>query len=207
MKVMVEKEAEDFLEKEGFPIAKRRIAKTEDEMIIAAKEIGYPLVLKVNSEKILHKSDVGGVKVDIRNEEEAKLAFKEIINIKDSEGCLIQKFIPGDWFLIGIKKDPTFNHVLAFGTGGIYTEVIKDVALRICPVDIKEIRKMMKETKGYKILEGARGKKLNIEAVENLLKKTSDLAKKYPNITELDINPLVVNEKEAIVVDVRIVLD
>jgi len=207
MKVLVEKEAEDFLEKEGFPVAKRRVAKTESEMLKATEEIGYPLVLKVHSEKILHKSDVGGVKTDIRNEEEAKTAYKEIMSIKDSEGCLIQKFIPGDWFLIGLKKDPTFNHVLAFGTGGIYTEVIKDVALRVCPINLDEVRKMVKETKAYKILEGVRGKKLNIKAVEDLLLKTSELTKKYPNIQEMDINPLVVNEKEAIVVDVRIILD
>lgn len=207
MEVLVEKEAEEFLEKEGFPVAARKVTKTEEETLKAAKELGYPLVLKVHSEKILHKSDVGGVKVDIRNEEETKIAYNEIMSIKDAEGCLIQKFIPGDWFLIGIKKDPTFKHVLAFGTGGIYTEVIKDVALRVCPVSPNEIRKMMKETKGYKILEGVRGKRLNIEAVEEILQKTSELAKKHPNITELDINPLVVNEKEAVVVDVRIVLD
>ncbi len=207
MKVLVEKEAEDFLEKEGFPVAKRKTVKTEEEMLRAAKEIGYPLVLKVVSEKIIHKSDVGGVKTDLRSEEEARTAFKEIMSIKDSEACLVQKFVLGDWFLIGLKKDPTFNHVLAFGTGGIYTEVIKDVALRICPVDVEEVKKMMKETKSYKILEGVRGKKLNIKAVEDILLKTSDLTQKYPNIQELDINPLVVNEKEAVVVDVRIVLD
>jgi len=207
MKVLVEQEAEDFLEKEGFPVAKRKSVKTEEDMLKAAKEIGYPLVLKVVSKKILHKSDVGGVKTDLRSEEETKAAFKEIMSIKDAEACLVQKFITGDWFLIGLKKDPTFNHVIAFGTGGIYTEVVKDVALRICPISIEEVRKMMKETKSYKILEGIRGKRLNIESVENILLKTSDLTKKYPNIQELDINPLVVNEKESVVVDVRIVLD
>jgi len=207
MRVLVEQEAEDFLEKEGFPVAKRKIVKTEEEMLKASKEIGYPLVLKVVSKKILHKSDVGGVKIDLRSENEARAAFKEIMNIKDVEACLVQKFIKGDWFLVGLKKDTTFNHVIAFGTGGIYTEVIKDVALRICPVSIEEIKKMMKETKSYKILDGIRGKRLNIESVENVLLKTSDLTKKYPNIQELDINPLVVNEKESVIVDVRIVFD
>lgn len=207
MEVLVEKEAEDFLEKEGFKVAERKATKTEKEMLKAAKKIGFPLVLKVYSKKIIHKSDVGGVKTDIRNEEEARIAYKEIMSIKDSEGCLVQKFIPGDWFLVGIKKDPTFNHVLVFGTGGIYTEIVKDVSLRICPVSLKEIRGMMKETKAYKILEGVRGKKLNVKAVEEVLKKTSDLTKKHPNIKELDINPLVVNEKEAVAVDVRIVLN
>lgn len=207
MEVLVEKEAEDFLEKEGFKVAERKATKTENEMLKAAKKIGFPLVLKVYSKKIIHKSDVGGVKTDIRNEEEARIAYKEIMSIKDSEGCLVQKFIPGDWFLVGIKKDPTFNHVLVFGTGGIYTEIVKDISLRICPVSLKEIRNMMKETKAYKILEGVRGEKLNVKAVEEVLKKTSDLTKKHPNIKELDINPLVVNEKEAVAVDVRIVLN
>ena len=108
---------------------------------------------------------------------------------------------------VGLAAASTFGHVLAFGIGGIYTEVLKDIVLRVCPLDLNEIRNMMKETKSYKILEGVRGKKLNIKAVENLLKKTSDLTKKHPNITELDINPLVVNEKEAVIVDARIVLD
>lgn len=207
MKVLAEKEAEDLLEKEGFPVAKREVVYTEKELLKSAKKIGYPLVLKVHSKTIIHKSDVGGVKLDVRNEKEAKKAYKSIIKIKGAKGCLIQRFIPGDWFLIGLKKDDTFKHVLAFGMGGIYTEIIKDVVLRICPVSLKEIRNMMKETKSYKILKGARGKELDIKKVEKLLQKTSNLAKKYPNIKELDINPLIVNEKEAVAVDVRIIMD
>ncbi|MBM3200179.1 acetyl-CoA synthetase [Candidatus Woesearchaeota archaeon] len=207
MKVLVEKEAEDFLEKEGFPVVPRKLVKNESEMLKATKEVGYPLVFKVVSKNILHKSEVGGVKADIRSEEEAKAALKEILAIKGAEGCLVQEFIPGDWFLVGLKKDATFNHVLAFGTGGVYTEILKDISLRVCPVTPEDVKSMIKETKSYKILEGARGKKRNVKAVEDLLMKISGLVDKHPEIQELDINPLVVNEKAAVIVDARIIFD
>jgi len=207
MNILVEKEAEDFLEKEGFLVVKRALVKTEKELLKNAGKIGYPIVLKVYSKKILHKSEVKGVKTDIRNDKEAINAFKEIMRIKDSEGCLIQEFISGDSFLVGLKKDPNFNHVIVFGLGGIYTEVIKDVSLRVCPVDLKEIRAMMRETKSFKILSGARGKKRNIGAVEKLLHSMSKLSQKHHNIKELDINPLIVNENSAIIADARIILE
>ncbi len=207
MKVMGEKEAEDFLENKGFKVIPRILVNTKKEMIKACKKLKFPLVFKVHSVKILHKSDIEGVIVDIRTAKEAKKAYESIMKIKNAEGCLIQRFIQGDQFLVGLKKDPVFRHVLAFGTGGIYTEIIKDIALKICPVNKKEITRMIKETKSYKILKGARGKKLNIKAVENILKKVSELTKDYPNIKELDINPLIVNEKDAFIADARIIFE
>lgn len=207
MQIFVEKEAEEFLEKEGFKVAKRQVTKTEKEAIEAAKKLGYPVVMKVYSKKIIHKSDVGGVKTDLRNDEEARQAFQEIKQIQFCEGVLVQEFVPGDWFLVGLKKDPTFDHVVAFGSGGVYTEVFKDITFRVCPIGDKEAKEMVKEIKGYKILKGIRGKPLNINAVESVIKRVSDLSQKYKTIIELDINPLVVNEKEAKIVDVRIVFD
>jgi len=167
---------------------------------MAAREI------KVLSSSIIHKTEKNAVKADIRNEKELKKAFHELKNIK-GDGFLVQKFIPGDWFLVGLKKDPSFGHVLAFGMGGIYTEVLKDISFRVCPVSLNGINSMLQETKAFQILSGARGKKYNLDAVKGLLIKTSKLSKKYPNIKELDINPLVVNSRQAVIVDARVVLE
>lgn len=202
MQVYMEKEAEDFLEKEGFSVVKRGVAKKEQDLIKICSKIKFPVVLKVMGK--LHKSDVGGVKIDIRNDAEAIKAFKELKKIGSS--ILIQKFIKGESLLIGLKKDETFGHTLVFGAGGIYTEILKDVSFRICPVSLKEIREMLKETRIYPVLKGARGKKLNIKSLENVLLKMCKLAKKYPCIKELDINPLILNEK-AVIADARIIFE
>lgn len=204
MKVLNEKEAEDFLEKNGLKVAKRKLTANLKEAVSFSKN-NYPVVLKVNSSKILHKTDAGGVITDIRNEKDLTEAYKKMSKIPN-EGILIQKFIPGNWVLVGIKKDPSFNHVLVFGSGGIYTEILKDVSLRILPSSDKDIKDMVKETKAYSLLT-SRNQKTNIKSIEDSLIKIAKLTKKYPNIKELDINPLVVNEKESVIVDARIVLD
>ena len=208
MKVLIETEAEDFLEKEKFPVAERKIVKDENEALNAAKKIGFPLSMKIISHKILHKSDVGGVKYPLNSEDEIKKAFNELKKIEGFEGALVQKFIPGQYVLVGLKKTNEFGHVLVFGLGGIFVEVMKDVSYRICPVTNEDIREMMKEIKGYKLLTGFRGSKVvNLKAIEDVLLRTSNLTKKFENIKELDINPLVINEKEAVIVDARIVFE
>jgi hypothetical protein len=206
MQVLLEKEAEDFLARNRFNVVPRVIAKNEKEVLSKARKLGFPVVLKVLSSSIIHKTDKGAVKVDLRDADELKKAFREIKHIP-AEGYLVQKFVPGEWFLIGLKRDPSFGHVLAFGMGGVYTEVLKDVSFRVCPVSKSEINSMMEETKAYKVLLGARGRKYDVDAVKGLLHRASLLAKKYPNIVELDINPLVVNAKQAVVVDARVVLE
>lgn len=205
MQVLLEKEAEDFLARNHFNVVPRLVARDERDVILKAKRLGFPVVLKVLSSKIIHKTDKGAVKVDLRNELELKKAFRELKHTK-AEGYLVQKFIPGEWFLIGLKKDPSFGHVLVFGMGGVYTEVLKDVSFRVCPVSVSDVNSMIEETKAFKILSGVRSKKYDLDAVKGLLHKTSELAKKFPNIVELDINPLVVNAKQAVIVDARIVL-
>jgi acetyl-CoA synthetase (ADP-forming) len=117
---------------------------------------------------------------------------------------LMQKFVKGQELLIGLKKDISFGHVLLFGLGGIYTETLGDVSMRILPVERKELEGMIKETKAFKILT-ARNKRINMTALLDVLEKTAHLAKKFPKIEELDINPLVINEKGCSVVDARIV--
>ncbi len=206
MRVLLEKEAEDFLARNRLNVTPHAVGKNEKEVISKAKKIGFPVVLKVISSKIVHKTEKGAVKVDIRNEKELKKAYHDMKKIR-GEGFLVQKFIPGEWFLVGLKRDPSFGHVLAFGTGGIYTEVLKDVSFRICPLSLKDLNSMLEETKAFEVLSGARGHKYNLNAVKGLLLKVSKLPKKHPEILELDINPLVVNSKQAVIVDARVVLE
>lgn len=208
MKVLVEKDAEDFLEKNKFPVTKRNFIKSISEIESAAKKLKFPISMKIVGKKILHKTDVGGVKLDIRNLDEAKKAFKELKKIRGFEGVLVQKFIEGKYVLIGLKKTKEFGHVLAFGLGGVFTEVISDVSFRVCPVKEKEVLEMINEIKGKKILYGLRGsRRVNISAIKNILLKLSDLSKKYPSIKELDINPVIVGSKKAEIVDARVIFE
>lgn len=207
-KILAELEAENFLEKNKFPVVKRDKAKTEKQAIQVANKLKYPVALKIIGKNILHKSDVGGVVINIKDEKELIKSFKKLKKIKGFQAVLVQKFIPGHWILIGLKKDPTFNHVITLALGGIYTEILKDTSFRVCPITPKQAKEMIQELKFYKILKGSRGqKKSNINALEKVLVKTSNLAKKYKKIQELDINPIVLNEKDAIVVDARIIFE
>ncbi|MDD5651468.1 MAG: acetate--CoA ligase family protein [Candidatus Nanoarchaeia archaeon] len=199
MKVMNEKEAEDFLEKKGFNINKRGFASDLNKTKEIAKKIGYPVVLK--NIKLLHKSEKGGVKLQV-NENNIDSAFKEL----KSNEILIHKQIEGKEFLLGIKKDPTFGYVIAFGLGGIYTEILKDVSFRIFPIEKKDAEKMVEELKFKKYYE-ARNIKVNKSLIIKNILKLNDLIKNNKKIVELDINPLIVNETSALVADARIVME
>jgi acyl-CoA synthetase (NDP forming) len=146
------------------------------------------------------------VKVNIKDMKELEKAFNELKKIKNFEGVMVQEYIDGKFIITGLKKDATFGHVIAFGLGGIFTEIIKDIAFRVCPITKKDAIEMIKEIKAYKILEGARGEKpINFYSLLRVLLALSELSKRYKNIEELDINPLIVNEKNAKIVDARIV--
>jgi len=207
MQVMVEREAEDFLEKQGFAVANRKICKSITETLKSSKKFGFPIVMKVVSQKILHKSDVGGVVLDIKSNEELKKEFKRMSKLRGFEGVMIQKNIDGAYVLLGLKKDQTFGHVIVVGAGGIYTEIMKDVSFRVCPITREDAQEMLEETNFYKILKGARGKSYNTKPIIDTLMKISNLAKKHPNITELDINPMIVTNKIGKIVDARIIID
>ena len=202
-KILAEKEAEDFLEKNGFPVVERKTAKTGEDAIKAAKSIGFPVVLKISSGKILHKTESGGVAADLRNEQEIAEALKKMPKASDAE-FLVQKFVKGIELLAGLKKDATFGHVLLFGSGGIYTEILKDTSKRILPAGEKDIEKMIDETRASKLL-AARSRNIPRKNIADVLHKLAKLAEKHPEIEELDINPLIINEKECVVADARIV--
>lgn len=208
MRILTEKDAEDFLEKNKFPVADRIVVKREDQIGNAVKKVKFPVSMKIIGKNILHKSDVGGVKLNIKTFDEAKKAFDSLKKIRGFQGVLIQEFVPGKYVLIGLKKTNEFGHVLAFGLGGIFTEVINDVSFRVCPIKEKDVLEMIDEIKGKQILYGTRGQKsVNINAIKKILIKISNLSLKYPKIKELDINPVIVNAKEAKIVDARIIFE
>ncbi len=212
---LLETEAKKLLKEYGIPVPDFKLIKSENEIIGLAKEINFPIVMKIVSPDIIHKSDTGGVKVGIKDKEEAIAAYQEIISKakkhnKEAQiyGVITYSMIPqATEVIIGMMKDPHFGPVIMFGLGGIFVEVLKDVSFRILPIEERDAREMITEIKGYEILKGARGgTPKDMEAIKNLLMKISQLAMENPEIKEIDLNPVFVFEKGLQVVDARIIL-
>ena len=183
--------------------------KNEKELIAALKKIGYPCVMKVSGE-IIHKTDVNGVRKNISSDEEAVKNFNELMKIKDCDMVLVQKPVKeGYELIVGGKKDPQFNRVVALGAGGIFTDFLKDVSFRIVPLSKKDAEDMLKEVKfSDLILRGFRGQKpADKDAIVDAIISVSRIMEKYPNIKELDINPLFATPTRAVAADVRIILE
>ncbi|RLF59528.1 MAG: acetyl-CoA synthetase [Thermoplasmata archaeon] len=216
MKILTEYEAKKILKKYGIPVPREELAKNEKEAKEIAKKIGFPVVLKLISPDILHRTDIGGVILDIKDEKGVIKSYRSIIeNAKNNfpnariRGVLVQEMLPhGKEVIVGLVRDKQFGHVIMFGLGGIFVEILKDVSFRVIPIDKKEAMKMIQEIKGYKILEGVRGSPpSDLDALADILVKVSKLGQEFPNIIELDINPLFSYEKGAIAVDCRIIMD
>lgn len=212
-----EPEAHSILKAYGFPMIESDMAKDEEECLQSAKDIGYPVVLKIISGDIIHKVDVGGVKVNIKNEAELKEAYKEILeSVKYTKpearisGLFVQKMADkGKEIIIGMNKNPLFGNLLMFGLGGIYVEILKDVSFRIAPIRELGAHRMIEEIRSHKILEGFRGEKpSDIASIAECLQRLSQLVTDFDEIQELDINPLLVFEqgKGAKVIDARILI-
>ena len=215
-KHLLEMEAKTVCMEYGIPVTKFRLAETEAEAVKFAEEIGYPVVLKIVSPDIIHKSDVGGVMLNLKNAREVRKAYKQIMeNVKKRRidakvlGILVQEMAPPSTeVIVGVTKDPQFGHALMFGLGGIFVEVLKDVTFRIVPITEEEAREMISEVKAYPLLKGYRGMPpADINAIVQILLKTSRLAIEHPEIKELDLNPIMVYEKGAKTVDARIILE
>jgi len=206
MKVLTHEQSIELLK--GFPIAKSTVVKKLDD--VRVKE--YPIVLKLLSSKAIHKTDIGAVRI-VNDAQDLQNNFNELLLLAKQkklplEGIQIQEHVKGEEVILGLKKDPTFGHVLVFGLGGILVEVMKDVSFRICPINAADAESMIQELKSKQILFGVRGKKaVKLSLLKDLLVRLSKLPDKYPDIAELDINPLIINDKEAKVVDVRVVFD
>ncbi|MEE8133146.1 MAG: acetate--CoA ligase family protein [Nitrososphaerales archaeon] len=212
---LIEEEGYDVLKAYGFPVPKSVLAKDENECAKAAQEIGYPVVMKVASPDVIHKSDAGGVKVHLANEQEVRNAYKSIMssvkNYKSDAkilGVLVQELVRGGKeTIIGAKQDPKFGPLLMFGMGGIYVEVLKDVTFRLAPINEYEAKHMIDTIKTSKLLKGVRGQKpSDVNALVDCLLRLSQLVVDFPEIAEFDMNPLLVLEdgKGCRVVDVRI---
>jgi 4-hydroxybutyryl-CoA synthetase (ADP-forming) len=212
---LLEEEGYEILKAYGFSTPKKFLATNEEEATKAAEEIGYPVVMKIVSPQIIHKSDAGGVKIGIKNQQEAIKAFNEILlNVKkyksDAEikGVLVQEMIGSSKeTILGAKRDPLFGPLIMFGLGGIYVEVLKDVIFRIAPIDEQQAKEMVESIKTIKLLKGARGEKeSDIDGIVESIQRLSQLVTDFPEIEEFDMNPLLALEKGNGVraVDVRI---
>src|SRR3989338_543996 len=194
MQILTEYEAEHFLEQEGFPIVNRTLCKSEKEALATLKKYDR-VVLKLASPELLHKTEHGAVKINV-TEKNFHSQYQELININvKQQGVIVQEYVEGMYFLLGIKKEAVFGHVLLFGLGGIYTEAFKDVTMRILPIEKKEIKTMINELQASELFHSR--EKLNVALLEKVLFQLSTLVEKYPHIQELDINPLILNKDEA----------
>jgi len=199
MQQFTEKEAEDFLEKNELKVVQRTFSKNKSDL--KKIKIPFPWVMKISSKKIMHKARMHGVKTNINTIEEAEKYFEIISKIENFEESIIQKQISGKEIILGIKKTPEFGHVLMFGKGGTNIEQEKDVTFRVIPIKEEDIKSMIKDTKISKELTEKETRNI-IEAINKIQK----LIKNNSQITELDINPLMINDKEYMVVDARIVM-
>jgi acyl-CoA synthetase (NDP forming) len=176
----------------------------------ASGEIGFPLVLKVMSEQIIHKTDVGGIVTGIKDVGQLRSeldAMESRIKPKYKDfGYLLQKQVSGTEIIIGMKRDSQFGPVILFGLGGVFTELFKDVAMRIAPLTKEDVSAMMQEVKSYSLLTGYRGSRpLFVDGLALILRSISELAVHEKCINEIDFNPVIVNESEALVVDARFI--
>jgi len=215
-KFLLESEAKAICMDYRIPVTEFRVSRSVKEAMEFAEEIGYPVVLKVLSPEVIHKSEVGGIALNLANEGEVQRAFNQILgNVRKNKpearilGIIVQEMVPPSTeVVVGAVKDPEFGPSLMFGLGGVLVEVLKDVAFRIAPITRQEAREMIKEIKGYCVLEGYRGlPSVDIEAIVEVLVNVSRLVTDRPEIKELDLNPLIVYEKGCKAVDARVILE
>jgi len=212
---LLETEAKTICMEYGIPVTEFKIAKNEEEAVVFAEKIGYPIVLKIVSPDIIHKSDFGGVLINLEDSKDVRNAYKTILkNIKTRKadakivGVIVQKMAPSSTeVVVGAIKDPQFGPALMFGLGGIFVEILKDVTFRIAPITEDEAREMVTEIKAYPLLRGYRNMpRADIDSIVNILLNTSKLIMRHQEIKELDLNPIMVYKKGAKVVDARIIL-
>lgn len=215
---LVEVRALEALQHYGFPLVPFKLATSADEAAAAADEIGYPVVMKISGPKILHKTDVGGVRLNLRDPKAVRQAHDEMIAaVRDKLGAdvevwgvLVQKMLaPGKEIILGMTRDPRFGPLLMFGLGGIYTEALRDVSFRLAPIREGLAEEMITDIRSYRLLEGVRGEApSDVTAIADCLMRLSQLVTDLPQIKELDINPLIVYPRGegAMVADARIIL-
>jgi acetyl coenzyme A synthetase (ADP forming)-like protein len=212
-----EVEAMQVLKSYGFQIPTYKIATNEDDCVIISEQIGFPVVLKISSPDVVHKTDIGGVELDLKNAQEVRDAFQKIMqNVRHAKanakiaGINVEEFVKcGKEVIIGMKRDPQFGPLLMFGLGGIYVEIFKDISFRLAPIKELGARNMIESTKVNKLLSGERGERpSDIDSIIECMERLSQLVTDFSEIQEIDINPLLVFEqaKGCKVIDARIVI-
>jgi acetate---CoA ligase (ADP-forming) subunit beta len=213
--ILTEIESKNILREIGIHCTDTRLAATKQAAVKLSEEIGYPVVLKISSVDISHKSDAGGVKVNLKNKAEVENAFdaimrscKAAVPTAKIEGVSVQGMAKsGIEVIMGMIKDPSFGPVIMFGLGGVFVEVLKDVAFRIVPIEKSDAEDMINEIKGKKLLEGYRGQEpADVACLQQMLLKLSDFVNTTPEIEEIDMNPVFSYKEGAVVVDTRIIL-
>jgi len=206
-----EYESKQVLAAYKIPVTREKLVDSEQDLVKASKEIGYPLVLKGCSPDIAHKTEKGLIRVDIRNEEEAKKAFQEIVAGMGAgeKTVLVQEMVKGQRELVvGLTRDPQFGPCVMFGLGGIFTEILKDISFRIAPLEKRDALEMMQDIKGHKILEAVRGMPAaDLETLAQILIKVGSIGMENDGIKEIDINPLILSGANPVAVDALVVLD
>ncbi len=212
---LLECEAKEICMEYGIPVNKFALAKNPDEAVQLAEKVGYPVVMKIVSPQIIHKSDVGGVILNIDTPEKVRESYDRIIsNVKSHvpdahiTGILVQNMAPhGLEVIVGAIRDLQFGPTLMFGLGGVLVELLKDVSFRIAPVDEDEAMDMMREIKAFPLLSGYRGMEgVDLNALKDIIVRTSKLMMDNPEIKQLDLNPVFAYKDGAVVVDARILL-
>ena len=214
-KLLTEVAAKELLNAEGISVVPTRLARSSSEAIRLAKSLGLPVALKVVSPDIVHKSDVGGVRLHLRSLAQVGKAYGETVaGVRARapealiEGVAVQPMAtPGIEVVAGLTRDRTFGSVVMFGLGGIFVEILNDVAFRVVPLQPKDARAMIREVRGFPILQGARGSApVDLATLEDILLKLSRLSERRPEIHEIDLNPVLVYPMGALAVDARILL-
>ena len=214
--ILTEFESKRILKQIGVPVVETRLAMNQKEAVSISQRIGFPVVLKITSPDVVHKTDSGGVKLGLRNGSEVKKAYDEILRSVEKKyrrapihGISVQKMAPpGTEVIVGTSKDPQFGPVIMFGLGGIFVEVLKDVSFRVIPVNRKDAQEMIREIKGFPLLQGYRGKEpVNIPALVEIILKISRFINENPQIREMELNPIFAYKNKALAVDARIILE
>jgi len=214
--ILTEIESKELLGQSGINVNDTRLAASLSEAVSIAGQLGFPVVLKIASPDIVHKTDSGGIRLGLETPEQVEQAYNDIIKNagKKNPGARVngvsvqQMAAPGVEVIIGMSKDPQFGPVLMFGLGGVWVEILEDVSLRVIPVTRRDVREMIKEIKGYKMLTGYRGQPpVDETKLEDMLLAVADFVTQYPMVKELDLNPVIAYSDSAIAVDARVLLE
>jgi acyl-CoA synthetase (NDP forming) len=214
--LLTEIEAKDLLRQAGVSVVDTRLATSREAVVGISRELHFPVALKIASPDVVHKTDAGGVKLNLRTAAQVGKAYDEIMqSVKAKypqariDGVSVQKMArPGVEVIIGMSKDPQFGPVIMFGLGGVWVEILKDVAFRIVPLERRDAREMIHEIKGLPLLQGYRGQDaVDLAVLEELILKVSTFVEQHPEVKELDLNPVFAYKDGAVAVDARVVLE